>query len=219
MEGPGRRAQFVRSGKGFCTARACAAGPRLTLALSDEKNLSTSQSPTQKGPRLSRPHGECGRTQRAQAAAGEGTPAACGHDSAQAARLRAGAPRQGLGAANRLRHSHDFLLVQRQGTRFSTPHFVLYGLKLSESDPSRLGITASRRIGGAVVRNRLKRRVRECFRLSLRELVPRGTALVVIAREGAGALDGRELFAELERAAAGLAGRLRNPTGDDGADR
>lgn len=50
----------------------------------------------------------------------------------------------------------------------------------------RLGITVSRRVGGAVVRNRVKRLVREVFRRH-RDGIPRGDS-VVIARTGAGGL-------------------------------
>ncbi len=53
---------------------------------------------------------------------------------------------------------------------------------------ARLGITASRKVGGAVERNRVKRRVREWFRRSQAALVPE-LELVVIARRGASALD------------------------------
>lgn len=62
---------------------------------------------------------------------------------------------------------------------------------------ARLGITASRKVGGAVERNRVKRRVREWFREVRGELGDRD--LVVIARRGATRLDqvalGRELTA------------------------
>lgn len=64
----------------------------------------------------------------------------------------------------------------------------------------RLGVTASRKVGGAVVRNRVKRRIREVFRLH-RELLPDASDVVVIARPGAGELswtvlerEVRELF-------------------------
>ena len=48
-----------------------------------------------------------------------------------------------------------------------------------------------------MVRNRVKRRVRECFRLTLRELLPAGTDLVVIARGGAGELPSAAIRDEL----------------------
>jgi ribonuclease P protein component len=59
-----------------------------------------------------------------------------------------------------------------------------------------------------VVRNRTRRRVRECYRLKLRPLFPAGVALVVIARAGAGALASPAILSELLQAAANLVPRL-----------
>ena len=64
----------------------------------------------------------------------------------------------------------------------------------------RLGLTVSRRVGNAVVRNRVKRRAREWFRTSRERLAP-GRDLVIIARAGAGGLETREIFAELDELA------------------
>ena len=61
---------------------------------------------------------------------------------------------------------------------------------------ARLGVTASRKVGGAVVRNRVKRRIRAAFR-GLRGILPPGSDVVVIARPAAAALGGRELAATL----------------------
>ncbi len=79
-----------------------------------------------------------------------------------------------------------------------------------DDDParSRLGVTVSRRIGNAVVRNRVKRRVRESFRKALRTQMPVGTSLVVIARAGAGALESAAIADELAMAARNLRGRI-----------
>ncbi len=70
-------------------------------------------------------------------------------------------------------------------------------------DP-RLGLTVSRKVGGAVVRNRVKRRVREWFRHS-RKALPAGVDLVVIARRGAGELSTEQTQGSL----AELAQRVR----------
>jgi ribonuclease P protein component len=69
--------------------------------------------------------------------------------------------------------------------------------------PPRLGLTVSRRVGGAVVRNRVKRRLREWFR-SHRELVPLGKDLVIIARPAAAMATVCELARELATSLARL---------------
>lgn len=75
----------------------------------------------------------------------------------------------------------------------------------------RLGLTVSRKVGKAVHRNRVKRRIRECFRRRIRPLLPEGTDMVVIARPGAADISFAILNTELERATRSLARRLRNP--------
>jgi ribonuclease P protein component len=112
-------------------------------------------------------------------------------------------------AVDRLHRSAEFLRLQRDGARFQSPHFVLYAGSLDhEPDRSRLGVTVSRRIGNAVVRNRVKRRVRECFRKALRADLPVGTSIVVIARSGAGALESAAIGEELALAARNLSRRI-----------
>jgi ribonuclease P protein component len=112
-------------------------------------------------------------------------------------------------AADRLHRSAEFLRLQRNGVRFQSPHFVLYAGNLdAEPERSRLGITVSRRIGNSVVRNRVKRRVREVFRKVMRAELPPRTSIVVIARGGAGALASGEIGDELAMAARNLSGRI-----------
>jgi ribonuclease P protein component len=114
-----------------------------------------------------------------------------------------------FGASDRLHRSAEFIRLQRSGLRFQSPHFVLYaGVLDIEPERSRLGVTVSRRIGNAVIRNRVKRRVREIFRGRIRETLAKGTSLVVIARSGAGGLATASITDELIAAARNLSARI-----------
>jgi ribonuclease P protein component len=62
-----------------------------------------------------------------------------------------------------LRNSQEFRRVYEQGHRFHTPFFSAFFLRNGDG-ARRYGITATRKIGGAVVRNRCKRRLREILR-------------------------------------------------------
>ena len=88
-----------------------------------------------------------------------------------------------FGRDRRIRKRADFLRVQSQGQRASTPHFTLL-VAAGGPGRSRLGIVVTKKVGNAVARNRVKRVCRECFRL-WPDFVPDGIDLVVIAKEGA----------------------------------
>jgi len=116
-------------------------------------------------------------------------------------------------AADRLHRSAEFIRLQRIGARFQSPHFVVYAGNLADNpddEParSRLGVTVSRRVGIAVARNRVKRRVREIFRRVIRDNLPAGTSIVVIARAGAATLASPAINNELTMAAHNLSGRM-----------
>lgn len=64
---------------------------------------------------------------------------------------------------SRLRNRKSFLDLYERGFRLSSSFFVLFGLP-GTSPRSRLGITATKKFGHAVARNRIKRLVREIFR-------------------------------------------------------
>lgn len=110
--------------------------------------------------------------------------------------VRAGAY---LRRVDRLRSPRDFRRVNELGIRAASPNFVLLAAPQSigsiEGCP-RLGITVTRRVGNAVTRNRVKRRVRECFRRRRREL-GRPFDVVVIARKGAATLEAQQVESEL----------------------
>lgn len=73
----------------------------------------------------------------------------------------------------------------------------MLALERGDDAPARLGITASRRVGNAVERNRARRRVREWFRQH--EPLPQGLDVVVILRAGAADVPHAELCADLDK--------------------
>jgi ribonuclease P protein component len=71
---------------------------------------------------------------------------------------------------HRLSRSRDFDTVYRRGRSVSTRYLVLYWFaREGDSGPPRLGIAVPRAIGGSVVRNRIKRQLREAWRTRLPE--------------------------------------------------
>jgi ribonuclease P protein component len=180
----------------------------MKLAAIDEKNFPTTQPAAQTDSWISRTDGYPRRTRDNKAPAPQGAKTAGGFDSGQAAGLRRGEPSCGFSAAARLHCRAEFLRTQREGIRSQTMHFVTYAVRSPGSRQSRLGVTVSRRVGGAVVRNRIKRRVRELFRRELRAALPASTDLVVIARSGAGNIDYNSLRAELLTAARAVGRKL-----------
>jgi ribonuclease P protein component len=91
---------------------------------------------------------------------------------------------EGLGRRDRLRARSCFLAAQRGGRRISGRNLVVYALARPEperKERARIGITVSKKVGNAVVRNRVKRWLRESYR-RMAWSVPAGTDLVIIAR-------------------------------------
>ena len=100
----------------------------------------------------------------------------------------------------RLRKRPQFLKLSRTGSKFHSAHFVVIS-KSNDAIESRLGITVSGKVGNSVVRNRIKRQVREFFRRRRAEL-PKGTDFLIIARSGAATLASELIARELQRAMA-----------------
>jgi len=103
-----------------------------------------------------------------------------------------------LRAGQRLRRTHEFRAAREQGRRIDCGVFVLNWRLRSEetpAGPARLGVVASKAsVGGAVDRNRAKRRLRALFRRH-QAIIPAGSDLVLTARA---ALLGME-FSEIEQ--------------------
>jgi ribonuclease P protein component len=81
----------------------------------------------------------------------------------------------------RLTRRREFLRVAAEGKRAARPGVVLQA-RSAPGQPLRVGFTATKKIGGSVVRNRAKRRLREAARALLAEAPP-GWDVVLIARE------------------------------------
>lgn len=82
---------------------------------------------------------------------------------------------------DRLRRRADFLAANA-GARWSTPGFVLLARRHADAGLPRVGFTVTKRVGGAVVRNRLKRRLRAMAREALTATGLRGVDYVLIGR-------------------------------------
>ena len=95
----------------------------------------------------------------------------------------------------RIRKRSEYVRIQQGARGRKTPHFILLSSP-PKTTHTRLGVTVSRRVGNAVERNRVKRRVREFFRLHRNKLQP-AADLVVIARTGAQELSFQDVAKEL----------------------
>lgn len=110
-----------------------------------------------------------------------------------------GKPRdEGLSRDQRMRRRVDFQRCYRQGSR---KHGSLAALHYhpNNQDQTRLGITASRKVGNSVVRHRLKRRVREIFRRFEHREAMAALDVVVHLKPSARTSDFESLERELKR--------------------
>jgi ribonuclease P protein component len=93
----------------------------------------------------------------------------------------------------RLSRSGEFDRVYRDGSSHATRYLVLYSFprKTEEAEEVRLGVSVSRKVGGAVDRNRVKRAMREAF-WTLSDQLPPAHDFVLVARPEIGDLIERE---------------------------
>jgi ribonuclease P protein component len=122
--------------------------------------------------------------------------------------------REIIPSLHRLRTQDEFAAVKQAGIALRGRHFVLLGLS-RPGHPSKVGFIASRKsVGGAVQRNRARRRLREIVRRRWPAVPPEGQWLLFIASRRVLTASHTELVADVERAMAG-AGALP-PAGEAG---
>lgn len=160
-----------------------------------ETHLSTLAARPQTAPWFPRAHGHQGWPQGHRAAQGQGP---------QALVSLGGTSRlTPVTAIGRLKTRSEFVFV-KGGTRFATPSLVLQARRRTRATPTpemaRFGFTATKRLGGAVVRNRARRRLKEAVRLTASSGARAGYDYVLIARGGAVQRPFTEVIKDLQRA-------------------
>lgn len=96
-----------------------------------------------------------------------------------------------------LKKRRDFVAMNTRAQKFITGCFILQALP-NNSQSIRIGYTVTKKLGGAVVRNRIKRRLREAARQVLPKQAKPGYDYVFIARAKAQACDFSELTRDME---------------------
>jgi ribonuclease P protein component len=118
----------------------------------------------------------------------------------------------------RLSRSAEFERVYRHGRSSANRHLVLYSFPNQTTDAPRVGLSVSRKVGGAVERNRVKRLLREAFSSAEAELRP-GHDIVAVARPPLRELAERDGLAGVEATLLELLVKAGLRAGDDDAER
>ena len=85
-----------------------------------------------------------------------------------------------------IKKTKDFQKIYRKGKSYANSYIVMYVDKTGEDN--KLGISVSKKVGNSVVRHRITRLIRECFRLNKEKFIE-GINIVIIARTGAKDID------------------------------
>jgi ribonuclease P protein component len=112
----------------------------------------------------------------------------------------ADSPKQSFSKAKRLTQTAEFTAVKFQGKTYRGPLLILGVLVQKEEKAFRAGFITTKRLGGAVVRNRVRRRLRDAVRKEQGRLRP-GFWIVLVARSAAARAGYQELKDEWLRLA------------------
>ena len=110
-----------------------------------------------------------------------------------------------LPKSERLRKRREFLEVQGHGAKVSAGSLLAL-VRRNEIGVTRLGLTVSNKVGNSVVRNRIRRRLRELFR-KRKGALPAGLDLVLVARASAKDADFARLARDFEQLTSRLSGQ------------
>ena len=162
----------------------------------DEENISAQKAPAFHGARLPQENVHGQRPQGARQPPREG--------QSKTLRLNGDrhAPARDMERTTSLKKNYEFRRLYTRGKSAEGSRLVLY-VRQNRTEGNRLGITVGKKLGKAVVRNRIRRRIREIYRLNEARLA-RGRDLVVVARSRS--VDAK--FRELEEEFLRLAGKL-----------
>lgn len=109
----------------------------------------------------------------------------------------------------RLKNRADFVAAAQQGLRWSAPGFLMQAHPRPDRATPRIGFTVTKKIGNAVIRNRLKRRLREVVRLAAPTLPETGIDFVLIGREPGLVRSFAEMQLDFAAAVDGIARKLK----------
>jgi len=162
----------------------------------NEADLSAQSRASEASSWLSSTHEDPSWTSDSEAPSSKGSEAPRGSDAVEVEVGRATGPFDRTG---RILFPREYRYIRQCGRRAASTCFVLWVTEGSKG--RRLGISVSKKVGNAVVRNRVKRAIREWFRASRGDMRD-GVDLVVSARHGAGDLRAPEVATVLDEIAA-----------------
>lgn len=149
-----------------------------------EAHVSTAQQEQKADSRISRAKENARWSRGASSSARQGTQASLGDCCEEVTVAPSRVRPLGITKAMRLRERREFIHVQTVGEKVHGRHvLVICAPRSDQQDTGRLGITVTKKVGNAVIRNRIRRFVREWFRTN--GWVPRGWDIVVVAKDSA----------------------------------